>query len=76
MDYKNYKSWLQGLQPPAQSPEEQLQQTVSDARTKKFLGQAMDDNVLAKMIGLGLISNGYIDSSLGQLYFIDRLMRK
>ena len=78
-DFKQYKNWLQGINntnPPAQTEQEKQDQLASDARIKGYLTNAMEDNVLAKMIGIGMINNGYIDPSLAQMYFIDRFSRR
>lgn len=78
MEYGKYKTWLQGINSqgaqPGQPTEEQM---ASDLRVKGFITRAVEsDNVLAKMIGMSIIANGYMDDALAQLYFIDRFRGK
>lgn len=77
MDYKEYKTWLQGMNSQGTQPAPMTdEQMASDMRIKGYITNAVEsDNVLAKMIGMNIISNGYMDDALAQLYFMDRFTR-
>lgn len=78
-DYQNYKTWLNGVNSinvPQQTEQEKEVQLQSDSRIKGYVLNALDDNVLSKMIGLSFIQNGIIPEDLAKLYFIKRMERK
>lgn len=77
--YKEYKTWLdgvnsQGVQP--QVTEEQKQaQLASDMRIKGYITHAVkDDNILSKALGISLLTNGYLDDALAQVYITGKLL--
>lgn len=78
-NYKEYKTWLQGvnaINAPAQTEEQKQAQLASDKRIKKFVTNAINsDTTLSKMIGLGLLNAGYIDPSLAQIYILGKMVR-
>lgn len=78
-DYQNYKTWLDGvnsINPPQQTEQDKEVQLQSDTRIKKYIVSAVkDDSVLAKLLGLSLITNGIVSEDLGKLYFLERFMR-
>ena len=77
MQYNEYKTWLQGINSQGKQPAPMTdEQMASDLRIKGYITHAVqDDNILAKMIGMNIISNGYMDDALAQLYFIDRFSK-
>lgn len=70
MDYKEYKTWLDGLNNNQQTP-----MTESDMRVKDYLVHSMEDDTLRKMMMLGLVQTGAIDSKLANIYIMKNLMR-
>lgn len=78
-DYQNYRAWLTGINSinqPQQTEQEKEARLQSDARIKGYITSALDDNVLSKMLGISLISNGIIPEDLATLYFIKRMEKK
>lgn len=77
--FKEYKGWLQGINstnPPVQSEEEKQAQLQSDMRIKGYITKAVEsDNTLRKMLGVGLLTNGYIDPNLGEIYFMQEMLK-
>ena len=70
MDYKEYKTWLDGLNNNQQTP-----MTESDMRVKDYLVHSMEDDTLRKMMMLGLVQTGAIDSKLANICIMKNLMR-
>lgn len=79
-DYKNYKTWLQGVNAtnaPAQTEQEKQMQLESDMRIKGYITHAVsDDNILSKALGISLLTNGYLDDALAQVYITGKLLNK
>lgn len=78
-NYKEYKTWLDGINasnPPVQTEQEKQTQLQSDARIKGYITRAVEsDNTLRKMLGVGLLTNGYIDKNLGEIYFMQEMLK-
>ena len=78
-NYKEYRTWLNGINainPPQQTDEEKQSQMQSDARIKGYITRAVEsDNTLRKMLGVGLLTNGYIDKNLGEIYFMQEMLK-
>lgn len=73
MDYKEYKSWLTGLNSTGNQPPEF--NAESDARVKKFVVDSYSsDSILRKMIGLKFLADGVIDDSLAQIWFLKQML--
>ena len=71
-DYKQYRSWLTGLNAGNQPPEFDVE---SDARVKKFVVESYaSDPILRKMIGLKFLADNVIDDSLAQIYFLKQML--
>lgn len=77
-DYKNYKTWLQQVNStnaPAQTEQEKQMQLESDMRIKGYITRAVsDDNILSKVLGISLLTNGYLDDALAQVYITGKLL--
>ena len=72
MDYQNYKTWLTGLNSTGNQPEFNAE---SDMRVKKFVTDTYSsDPILRKMIGLKFLTDGVIDDSLAQIYFLKQIL--
>lgn len=78
-NYKEYRTWLDGvnsINPPQQTEQEKQAQLQSDARIKGYITRAVEsDNTLRKMLGVGLLTNGYIDKNLGEIYFMQEMLK-
>lgn len=71
-DYKEYRSWLQGINSTGEQPQFNAE---SDARVKKFvIDSYSSDPILRKMIGLKFLTDGVIDDSLAQIYFLKQIL--
>lgn len=71
-DYKQYRSWLTGLNAGSQQPQFNAE---SDARIKKFVVESYaSDPILRKMIGLKFLTEGVIDDSLAQIWFLKQML--
>ena len=73
---KQLETWnSQGKQPEYTEQEKQTQ-LQSDARIKGYITRAVEsDNTLRKMLGVGLLTNGYIDKNLGEIYFMQEMLK-
>lgn len=72
-DYKQYRSWLEGLNSTGNQPPEF--NAESDARVKKFVVDSYSsDPILRKMIGLKFLADGVIDDSLAQIWFLKQML--
>ena len=71
-DYKQYRSWLQGINSTGNQPEFNAE---SDARIKKFVTDTYSsDPILRKMIGLKFLADGVIDENLAQIWFLKQML--
>jgi hypothetical protein len=71
-DYKQYRSWLTGLNSTGEQPQFDA---TSDARVKKFVTDAYSsDPILRKMIGLKFLADNVIDDSLAQIWFLKQML--
>ena len=71
-DYKQYRSWLTGLNAGSQPPEFNAE---SDARIKKFVTDTYSsDPILRKMIGLKFLTDNVIDDSLAKIWFLKQML--
>lgn len=71
-DYKQYRSWLQGINSTGNQPEFNAE---SDMRVKKFVVDTYSsDPILRKMIGLKFLADGVIDDSLAQIWFLKQML--
>ena len=71
-DYKQYRTWLTGLNAGSQPPEFNAE---SDARVKKFVTDTYSsDPILRKMIGLKFLTDNVIDDSLAQIWFLKEML--
>ena len=71
-DYKQYRSWLQGINSTGNEPEFNAE---SDARIKKFVTDTYSsDSVLRKMIGLKFLTDHVIDDSLAKIWFLKQML--
>lgn len=71
-DYKQYKSWLEGLNAGSQPPEFNAE---SDARVKKFVVDSVGgDDILRKMMMLNFVTDNIIDKSLADIYIMRKLV--
>lgn len=72
-DYKQYRTWLTGLNAGSQPPEFNAE---SDARIKKFVVDSVGgDDILRKMMMLNFITDGIIDKEIANLYALRRLVK-
>lgn len=72
MQYDEYKEWSNKVNSTGKQPEFDA---VSDARVKRYLINTVEsDNILKKMIGLGLLNDGIIDKNLAELYFLKEII--
>ena len=71
-DYKQYRSWLQGINSTGNQPEFNAE---SDARIKKFVTDTYSsDPILRKMIGLKFLTDNVIDDSLAKIWFLKQML--
>lgn len=77
-NYKEYKTWLDGVNSqgaPNVSEEQKQAQLASDMRIKGYITHAVkDDNILSKALGISLLTNGYLDDALAQVYITGKLL--
>ena len=71
-DYKQYRSWLQGINSTGNQPEFNAE---SDARIKKFVTDTYSsDPILRKMIGLKFLTDHGIDENLAKIWFLKQML--
>ena len=71
-DYKQYRSWLQGINSTGNQPEFNAE---SDARIKKFVTDTYSsDPILRKMIGLKFLTDHVIDENLAKIWFLKQML--
>ena len=71
-DYKQYKTWLTGINSIGTQPEFSVE---SDARVKKFVVDSIGgDDILRKMMMLNFVTDGIIDKSLAEVYIMKKLV--
>ena len=74
-DYKQYRSWLQGINSTGNQLEQTPEMVTSDARVKKFITDTYSsDPILRKMIGLKFLADNVIDDSLAQIWFLKQML--
>lgn len=74
-DYKQYRSWLQGINSTGNQLEQTPEMVTSDARVKKFVTDTYSsDPILRKMIGLKFLTDNVIDENLAQIWFLKQML--
>lgn len=74
-DYKQYRTWLEGVNSTGNQLEQTPEMAASDARVKKFVTDTYSsDPILRKMIGLKFLTDGVIDESLAQIWFLKQML--
>ena len=72
MDYKQYRSWLTGLNSTGEQPQFNAE---SDARVKKFVVDSVGgDDILRKVMMLNFVTDNIIDKGLADIYIMKRLV--
>ena len=71
-DYKQYRSWLQGINSTGNQPSFDAE---SDMRVKKFVTDTYSsDPILRKMIGLKFLTDHVIDENLAKIWFLKQML--
>ena len=77
LDYKQFVDAQNAINPPQYSEQEKQEQLASDMRIKNYMTKAVStDNILSKALGISLLTNGYLDDALAQVYITGKLIGK
>lgn len=75
MDYKQYRSWLEGINSTGNQLEQTPEMVTSDARVKKFVVDSVGgDDILRKVMMLNFVTDNIIDKGLADIYIMKRLV--
>lgn len=75
LDYQQFVNEQNAINPPQMTEQEKQAQLESDMRIKSYITHAVsDDNILSKALGMSLLTNGYLDDALAQIYITGKLL--
>ena len=75
LDYQQFVNEQNAINPPQMTEQEKQVQMESDMRIKGYITHAVsDDNILSKALGISLLTNGYLDDALAQVYITGKLL--